>query len=122
MAQALDIDDKKVAIGGNNYMKRQIIADPQYLSAEYATPIGIAVTAMTAGNGENFAVSLNGSRLQLLGRAMTVMEALRRGGYQYGQIMGRSGKNVVFELDGSPPRAIWRLRSEERRVGKECGS
>ena len=36
--------------------------------------IGIAVTAMTAGNGENFAVSLNGSRLQLLGRTMTVME------------------------------------------------
>ena len=101
VAQALGIEDNKVAIGGNNYMKRQIIADPQYLSAEYATPIGIAVTAMTAGNGENFAVSLNGSRLQLLGRAMTVMEALRRGGYQYGQIMGRSGKNVVFELDGN---------------------
>ncbi len=100
VAQALDIDDKKVAIGGNNYMKRQIIADPQYLSAEYATPIGIAVTAMTAGNGENFAVSLNGSRLQLLGRTMTVMEALRRGGFQYGQIMGRSGKSVVFEYNG----------------------
>lgn len=101
VAQALGIEENKVAIGGNNYMKRQIEADPQYLSAEYATPIGIAVTAMAAGNGENFAVSLNGSRLQLLGRAMTVMEALRRGGFQYGQIMGRSGKSVVFELNGA---------------------
>ncbi len=101
VAQALGIEENKVAIGGNNYMKRQIEAEPQFLSAEYATPIGIAVTAMAAGNGENFAVSLNGSRLQLLGKAMTVMEALRRGGFQYGQIMGRSGKSVVFEYNGA---------------------
>ena len=100
VAAALGVDDKKVAIGGNNYMKRQIDADPQYLSAEYATPIGIAVTAMTSGNGENFAISLNGTRLQLHGRTMTVMEALRRGGFQYGQIMGRSGKSVVYEYNG----------------------
>lgn len=100
VAQALGVEENKVAIGGNNYMKRQIEADTQYLSAEYATPIGIAVTAMTAGSGESFAVFLNGTRLQLLGQTMTVMEALRRGGYQYGQIMGCSGKSVVFELNG----------------------
>ena len=41
------------------------------------------------------------SRLQLLGKAMTVMEALRRGGFQYGQIMGRSGKSVVLEYNGA---------------------
>lgn len=101
VAAALGIEENKVAIGGNNYMKRQITAEAQYLSAEYATPIGIAVTAMAAGGGENFAVTLNGSRLQLLGKAMTVMEALRRGGFQYGQIMGRSGKNVVLEYNGA---------------------
>ena len=101
VAEALGIEENKVAIGGNNYMKRQITADTRYLSAEYATPIGIAVTAMTLGGGENFAVTLNGSRLQLLGKAMTVMEALRRGGFQYGQIMGRSGKNVVLEYNGA---------------------
>ena len=101
VAAALGIEENKVAIGGNNYMKRQISAEAQYLSAEYATPIGIAVTAVAAGGGENFAVTLNGSRLQLLGKAMTVMEALRRGGFQYGQIMGRSGKNVVLEYNGA---------------------
>lgn len=100
VAQALGVEENKVAIGGNNYMKRQIVAEDRYLSAEYATPIGIAVTAMTAGNGENFAVHLNGSRIQLLGIGMTVMEALRRGGYQYNQIMGSSGKSVVYEYNG----------------------
>ena len=101
VAAALGIEENKVAIGGNNYMKRQITAEAQYLSAEYATPIGIAVTAMATGGGENFSVTLNGSRLQLLGKAMTVMEALRRGGFQYGQIMGRSGKSVVLEYNGA---------------------
>lgn len=100
VAAALGIEENKVAIGGNNYMKRQITAETQYLSAEYATPIGIAVTAMASGGGENFAVTLNGSRLQLLGKGMTVMEALRRGGFQYSQIMGRSGKSVVLEYNG----------------------
>ena len=101
VAAALGIEENKVAIGGNNYMKRQITAEAQYLSAEYATPIGIAVTAMATGGGENFSVTLNGSRLQLLCKAMTVMEALRRGGFQYGQIMGRSGKSVVLEYNGA---------------------
>lgn len=100
VAQALSIDEKRVATGGSNYMKRQVQADKRYLSAEYATPIGIAVTAMATSGGESLSVSLNGSRLHLMGNSMTVMEALRLGGYQYGQIMGRSGKSVVFEYNG----------------------
>lgn len=101
VARALGIDEKLVATGGSNYMKRQIKAEETYLSAEYATPVGIAVTAMKAeGNGEGLAVSVNGARLHLLGTTMTVMEALRRGGYQYGQIMGHSGKNVIYEYNG----------------------
>lgn len=100
VAQALSIDEKRVAVGGSNYMKRQVRADAKYLSAEYATPVGIAVTAMGTKSSEHLTVSLNGTKLQLLGNSMTVMEALRRGGYQYGQIMGRSGKSIVFEYNG----------------------
>lgn len=100
VAKALSVDEKRVAIGSSNYMKRQIQAEDKYLSAEYATPVGIAVTAMQSGSGEGLTVLLNGTRLHLLGASMTVMEALRRGGYQYGQIMGRSGKNVIFEYNG----------------------
>ncbi len=100
VAQELAIDEKRVAIGGSNYMKRQVKAEAQYLSAEYATPVGIAVTAMGAGAGGGLTISLNGNRLQLLGSSMTVLEALRRGGYQYSQIMGRSGKSIVFEYNG----------------------
>lgn len=101
VAKALGVDEKRVAVGGSNYMKRMVLADEQYLQAEYATPIGIAVTAITAGGGEGFAVTLNGTKLQLIGAgAMNVMEALLRGGYQYSQIMARSGESVVFEYNG----------------------
>lgn len=100
VAEALSMDEKRVAIGGSNYMKRQVRAEDKYLSAEYATPVGIAVTAMQVVGGESLTVTVNGTKLQLLGTSMTVMEALRRGGYQYGQIMGRSGKNVIYEYNG----------------------
>ncbi len=100
VAKALSIDEKRVAAGGTNYMKRQVQADKRYLSAEYATPIGIGITAMAAGRGESLSVSLNGVKLHLMGSSMTVMEALRLGGYQYGQIMGRSGKSMVFQCNG----------------------
>lgn len=101
VAKRLGIEENKVAIGGNNYMKRLIRAEDQHTGAEFATPMGIALTATAEASGERFSVLLNGSpvRLQNTG-VMTVIEALLRGGYQYGQIMGRSGRSITFELNG----------------------
>ncbi len=100
VAQELSIEENKVAVGGNNYMKKLIKADDKYLSAEYATPVGIAVTAVQTENNGGMSITLNGSKISLMGASMTVMEALRLGGYQYGQIMGRSGKNLIYNLNG----------------------
>nr|WP_243151515.1 cell division FtsA domain-containing protein [Anaerotruncus colihominis] len=101
VAQNLSIDEKKVAIGGNNYMKRMVETEPQYISAEYATPIGIAISAMSAQGQENLSVVINGQRVRMMRiGAMTLLEALLRAGYQYGQIMGRSGRSVTYALDG----------------------
>lgn len=100
VARELSIENTHIAIGGSNYMKRQIQADAQYLNAEFATPIGIAVTAMGVKGNEKLTVSVNGVKIQLSHNPMTVMDALRRGGYQYTQIMGRSGKSIVFEYNG----------------------
>lgn len=100
VAAALDIEERRVAIGGSNYMKRQVLADEPYLQAEYATPVGIALTAMRQLDGGGQTVLLNGTPLPMLGSGMTVLDALRRGGYPYRQIMGRSGRNVVYCCDG----------------------
>lgn len=66
VAQNLSIDEKKVAIGGNNYMKRMVETEPQYISAEYATPIGIAISAMSAQDQENLSVVINGQRVRMM--------------------------------------------------------
>lgn len=101
VAMHLSIDENKVAIGGNNYMKRMIHADEQYINAEYATPIGIMITAAVQKDPDEFYVTLNGDQYQLQGSGTTtVMEVLLRAGYQYNQIMGRSGKSLTYELNG----------------------
>ncbi len=102
LVKELGVESNRVAIGGSNYMKQQILADEQFLSAEYATPIGIAVTAleMVGNGGGTMTVSVNDAQLHLTGAAMTVMEALRLSGYQYGQIMGHTGKSIRYEYNG----------------------
>lgn len=101
VSASLGIDEKKVAIGGNNYMKRMVETEQKYISAEYATPIGIAISAMSVQNLENSFVTINGNRVQMMrGNTMSLMEALIRGGYEYSQFMGRSGQSVTFELNG----------------------
>lgn len=101
LAQSLGIEPSKIAIGGNNYMKRRIQGDDRWLGAEYATPMGIALTAVAEVGRQDFTVTLNGEPFSLQsGGSVTVMELLLRGGYQYGQIIGRSGKSISFFLGG----------------------
>ena len=56
---------------------------------------------MSAQDQENLSVVINGQRVRMMRMgAMTLLEALLRAGYQYGQIMGRSGRSVTYALDG----------------------
>lgn len=101
VAQHVGLDETKVAIGGSNYMKRLIEAEQEYLSAEYSTPMGIAVTAAGALEKGSFYVTLNGRSINIQSSTnATVMEILLRSGYEYSQIMGRSGYSVTYELNG----------------------
>ena len=101
VARHVGLDESKVAIGGSNYMKRLVEAEPSYVSAEFATPMGIAVAAANELEKGSFTVQLNGRPIHIQSSTnATVMEVLLRSGYQYGQIMGRSGHGITFELNG----------------------
>jgi len=101
VAQKLGIDEKKVAVGGSNYMKRMVVTDLEIAAPEYATPVGIAVTAMSNRLEQGISASVNGRKVVLLrSGASTVLELLLMSGCQYSQIMGRSGANVVYEYNG----------------------
>ncbi len=103
VAEKLGVEESKVAIGGINYIKRSVRADEKYLSVEYATPVGIAITAIHNGGQEEAVVLLNEKRVRLLNSStLRVIDVLLRGGYEYRRIMGHSGESLSFTLNGEP--------------------
>lgn len=101
VAATLGVDEKKVAVGGINYIKRSVRAAEEYLSVEYATPVGIAITAIQSGDQREMNVSLNGKPVRMLNNStLRVVDVLLRGGYEYRRIMGHSGQALTFTLNG----------------------
>ncbi len=101
VAKHVGLDPSKVAIGGSNYMKRLVDADPAYLAADYTTPMGIGVCAAAGTLRGGFRVMLNNCPVRIQSSSgANVMEALLRAGYKYEQIMGRSGRSLTFFVNG----------------------
>lgn len=101
VAQKLGIDKLKVAVGGNNFMKRVVIANQDISGPQYATPVGIAVTAGAAGEQRGFSITVNGKKQLLFrGSVMPIMDVLLLSGYKYADILGKNGKPVEYELNG----------------------
>lgn len=101
VAEKLGVEENKVAGGGVNYIKRSVRADEKYLSVEYATPVGIAITAIRNSGQEEATVLLNEKRVRLLNSStLRVLDVLLRGGYEYRRIMGHSGESLSFTLNG----------------------
>lgn len=100
IAARIGIDRNKIAVGGGNYIKRSVISDYPIDGPEYATPLGIAITAALAHGADGFFVSVNGSKTRLFKRELvTVMDALLASGYGQDQIIGRSGADLTFTLN-----------------------
>ena len=105
VAEKLGVEENKVANGGINYIKRSVRADEKYLSVEYATPVGIAITAIHNSGQEEATVLLNEKRVRLLNSStLRVIDVLLRGGYEYRRIMGHSGESLSFTFNGEERR------------------
>lgn len=101
VAEQLDIPQQKVAVGGSNYMKKMIKSDFDISAADYATPLGIAITAMNLMENSSIVVNVNDVPVSLFkSSAITAMDALLMSGYKQNQLIGRSGQSVTFERDG----------------------
>ncbi|MFZ2538204.1 MAG: pilus assembly protein PilM, partial [Oscillospiraceae bacterium] len=100
IAGQLDISPKKVAVGGSNYMKKMIESDLDVTAAEYATPMGIAITAMNLKDKASIGITVNGKPVNLFkSSAITAMDVLLMSNYKQNQLMGRSGQSVTFEFN-----------------------
>ncbi len=125
VAKYLQMDEKRVAIAGNNFAKSAFSEKIQLDNPEYATPLGIAVSVALGLLHNSYVVLLNGEEAKLFrSGALTLRDVLLMNGYTYADMVGRSGKNLSITLDGrhmlfrgepSAP-AILKLNDEEAPI------
>lgn len=101
MAEALDMDESRVALAGNNYEITAFSEDYDLNDPELATPLGIAVSAGLGLISDSYRIMLNGKPAKLFrSGALTVMELLMMNGYSSIDLLGRTGKNLSVTVDG----------------------
>lgn len=101
IADKLEIPENRVAVGKNEVMKNVSFGNSKISGPEYVTPIGIGVTA-TYNSGYDFSVvTLNDKKMRVFDtRAVRVVDLLTSAGYRSTQIIGRSGRNLNFTVNG----------------------
>ncbi len=101
VAEKLEIPKERVAVGGKNAYKNINIGKIGIGGPEYVTPIGIGVTAVVNKGYDFSVVTLNGKKMRIFDtRAVSVADMLVMAGFKTNQIIGRSGKNLSFTLNG----------------------
>lgn len=101
VAKYLEMDMNRVAIAGNNFSVNAVSEEYDLDNPEYATPLGIAVSAGLNMINDSCHVMLNGKRSKLFrSGSLTVLDILMMNGYRSQDLLARSGRNVVIQLDG----------------------
>jgi len=101
VAEYLKLDNKRVAIGGNNFTLHVDSSDYDITGPEFATPLGIAISAALNLINDSFSITLNGNKAKLFrsGR-LSVLDVLLMNGYSYQQLISRSGQSMMIQLNG----------------------
>ena len=85
----------------SNYAKSAFADELELNNPEYATPLGIAVSAALGLLNDSYVVTLNGESAKLFrSGVLTLRDILLMNGYTYADLLGRSGKNLSVTLDG----------------------
>lgn len=122
ISKCLQMDLKRVAVAGNNYEKSCRSDEYDLNNPEYATPLGIAISAGMGLLNDSYIVMLNGKPAKLFrSGVLTLRNILMMNGYRYSDIIGTGGKSLTVTLDGKKMQfrgepavpAILRLNGEE---------
>ena len=110
VAEYLSMDLNRVAVAGRNFEQSAVSEDYILNDSEYATPLGIAVSAGFNLVADSFRILLNGKPVKLFRNdCFTVQDLLGMNGYSLSDFLPRNGKNVVAQIDGK--REIFRGQS-----------
>ncbi len=101
IAGCLDMDVTRVAVAGRNFGTNAVSTEYDLDNPEYATPLGIVVSAGLNMINDSFRILLNDQPAKLFRSGVfTVMNVLMMNGYSYQDMMGKSGQNLVVQLNG----------------------
>lgn len=101
VAKSLGMEERRVAIAGNNYAKSAFADELNLENPEYATPLGIAVSAGLGLLNDSYVITLNGETAKLFRSGiLTLRDILLMNGYTYADMLGKTGKNLSVTLDG----------------------
>ena len=110
VAEALGMDQRRVALAGNNYSISAFSSEYELGDPEYATPLGIAVSAGLGLISDSYRIMLNGQPAKLFrSGALTVLDLLMMNGYSSADFLGRTGKSLSVTVDGQ--RMVFRGES-----------
>lgn len=103
ISNKLSIPDNRVALGGNNYIRSVKLLKKGITGPEYVTPIGIGVTSTMEQSYDFSTVILNGKKIRVFNNNhITILDLLTLAGYKSSNIIGRSGRNLSFTINGEP--------------------
>ena len=101
VAAQLEMDEKRVAIAGNNFALSAFSDNLELEKPEYATPLGIAISAGLGLLNDSYVVILNGQSAKLFRNGvLTLRDILLMNGYSYADMVGKTGKSLTVTLDG----------------------
>ncbi len=125
IAAELKIDQSRVAVAGHHFARSAFAEDFELDDPEYATPLGIAISAAMGLINDSYIVLLNGRQAKLFqSGALTIRDILLMNGYRYSDLIARTGANMTVTLNGercflrgapgTPPRIL--LNGEETEL------
>ena len=101
VAEALGMDQRRVALAGNNYDISAFSREYEINDPEYATPLGIAVSAGLWLISDSYRIMLNGKPAKLFrSGSLTVLDLLMMNGYTSADLVGRTGRSLSVTVDG----------------------
>lgn len=101
VADALGMDPKRVAVAGGHFKSTAYSDTISLEDPELTTPLGIAVSAGLGLISDSCQVTLNGTRAKLFRSGdLSVMDLLMMNGYNYFDLLGKTGKPLIVQVDG----------------------
>ncbi len=101
VAAELEMSEARVALAGNHFGTSAWAEDWELNDPAYATPLGIGASAALGMINDSYMVTLNGMPAKLFRNgSLSLRDVLLMNGYRYGDMMGRTGANLSYTLNG----------------------